>query len=560
MRKLVSFLSLAVLFLLTFLYFGFKFFSYNRQYDIYKLEKGWTVTYHNQKYLNTNLEHLSHQVGNSFSRGDVVNLNQTTPLPDLEAPFPYIAFKTRMCRYEIFLDDEMIDSTTVDDANNKVFVGTGYNFVSLPKDYAGKRLTIKLYVTENATRADIITPMIGDFDDLYRELVHSVIYPFIIGLFMIMFGEVFLVISLLFYIKTSGVGTQILCSILTIVLGCWLLAAFDITDFLLLPATSTTIEYSAMYLTTPLLYAIVLNLHRRNNNLILMIMGAATTIFSLSFIALHVMNVVHINHFQYPYYFISIASLVILFAYDFIDFKSKSRNSSTLILMGGITFLALSLISYVVYAILRSFVDFRQNKLVEIIMTTGAMMFVFMQLLNYFVFMTHSFAQKKEYAALTKIAYIDNLTGLPNRVSGDEKMAELDRSEDDFCLLSLDLNGLKEVNDNAGHPAGDKLLRSFADTLLSVFGSLGTCARIGGDEFLVLIRTTTAEEVDERLRLLDQKLLILDEEDQDVNHSVSYGYAFRHEAEEKDAHTVFMLADKRMYDFKRAHYAHLMSR
>ena len=52
----------------------------------------------------------------------------------------------------------------------------------------------------------------------------------------------------------------------------------------------------------------------------------------------------------------------------------------------------------------------------------------------------------------------------------------------------------------------------------------------------------------------------LDKEDIEINHSVSYGYAYRHETEEKDTHTVFMLADQRMYNYKREHYAHMMGR
>jgi diguanylate cyclase (GGDEF)-like protein len=289
-------------------------------------------------------------------------------------------------------------------------------------------------------------------------------------------------------------------------------------------------------------------------------MGLSTLAFTLAFMFLHFLNVVHINHFQYPYYFISTVGMIILGAYVYMDLKSKSHNSSRLILMCGVTFMAISLFGYIIAAVLHQYIGFANTPIISAIMPTGVMFFVFMQLLNYFVYMTHSFAQKKEYAALTKIAYIDNLTGLPNRVSCDERLVTFNKSEKNFCLLSLDLNGLKEVNDNAGHPAGDKLLKSFADTLKAVIGDLGVCTRIGGDEFLVLIEKTTPIELDKRLVKLDQELLELDKKVPDVNHSVSYGYAFRDETEDGDTHSVFMLADQRMYDYKRAHYANMMKR
>ena len=59
---------------------------------------------------------------------------------------------------------------------------------------------------------------------------------------------------------------------------------------------------------------------------------------------------------------------------------------------------------------------------------------------------------------------------------------------------------------------------------------------------------------------LDSKLLALDETDPEANHSVSYGYAFRSETKDRDTHSVVMLADKRMYEYKRKFYSHMMKR
>ena len=89
---------------------------------------------------------------------------------------------------------------------------------------------------------------------------------------------------------------------------------------------------------------------------------------------------------------------------------------------------------------------------------------------------------------------------------------------------------------------------------------MGICSRIGGDEFLVLIKNIEAQKLDELLAELEKKLKKLDEEDQEINHSVSYGYAFRSETSEWDTHSVVMLADKRMYEYKRTYYSHMMGR
>lgn len=560
MRKFLTFLGSALIMVIITFFISVKFFDFVPKAPIRNMDKGWTVIYHNQKYLNTNPESMSRQVGKTFDRGDVITLNQSEPLKELGVPFPYLFFKSQYCTYEVLLDNKVISSNHLSPAGQRSFIGIGYNFVPLPRDYDGKRLTIKLYVSENDTKAELVSPLMGNYDDLYRHILHSAMYPFITGAFLVVFGIVFLFVSLLFFIRSSGVSTQIFCSILTIILGSWILTAYNILDYMLPPSISTTLEYCSMFLMTPIIYLIVYDLHRRNDNKILIIMGLATIGFDLLFMMLHFFNIVHITHFLLPFYFISGFGLILLIVYDYIDIKTRNRNSSTQILMIGVTVLTLSLIVYVITAISKTIADYRQNFLLGIIIPSGAMFFVITQLLNYFVYMTHTFAQKKEYAALTKIAYIDNLTGLPNRVSSDEKMSEFDNSDYDFCLVSLDLNGLKEVNDNSGHPAGDRLLKSFSEALSETFKDVGVCCRVGGDEFIVHIASIKKEELDKLLTSLDEKLLKLDDEDQEINHSVSYGYAFRSETAERDTHSVFMLADQRMYNYKNARYAHMSTR
>ena len=181
----------------------------------------------------------------------------------------------------------------------------------------------------------------------------------------------------------------------------------------------------------------------------------------------------------------SVIALIILLVYDYFDLKQQSKNNSNRILMMGLTALALSLAVYEISAIFKLFVDYRQAIILSVLVPLGSLFFVVTQLLNHFIFMTRMFAQRKEYASLTQIAYVDNLTEIPNRVSCDKRLLELAESTSNYCILSLDLNGLKEVNDNAGHPAGDRLLKSFAGALRDVFEGTGECFRIGGDEFTV---------------------------------------------------------------------------
>lgn len=88
-------------------------------------------------------------------------------------------------------------------------------------------------------------------------------------------------------------------------------------------------------------------------------------------------------------------------------------------------------------------------------------------------------------------AYHDVLTGLPNRILFDELVRHqyslAVRNQGKLAILALDLDGFKQVNDQQGHAAGDRVLRIAAERMLHAIRSSDTAARVGGDEFLILL-------------------------------------------------------------------------
>jgi diguanylate cyclase (GGDEF)-like protein/PAS domain S-box-containing protein len=110
----------------------------------------------------------------------------------------------------------------------------------------------------------------------------------------------------------------------------------------------------------------------------------------------------------------------------------------------------------------------------------------------------HDISERKRLEAeLINQALHDPLTGLANRTLLLDRMTHaLDRSErsaSPMTVLFLDLDGFKRVNDSLGHSAGDKLLVAVAERLRGFIRPADTIARIGGDEFAVLLEDTGAE-------------------------------------------------------------------
>ncbi|MGD0955370.1 MAG: GGDEF domain-containing protein [Candidatus Acidiferrales bacterium] len=98
-----------------------------------------------------------------------------------------------------------------------------------------------------------------------------------------------------------------------------------------------------------------------------------------------------------------------------------------------------------------------------------------------------------------KLAALDQLTGLYNRRSGEQRLAEeisrAVRHERPLTVLLLDLDGLKQTNDRLGHAAGDLVLRGFAQRLQKAIRGSDLAVRLGGDEFMVLLPECRADEV-----------------------------------------------------------------
>ncbi|WP_243706045.1 bifunctional diguanylate cyclase/phosphodiesterase [Micromonospora sp. KC721] len=129
-------------------------------------------------------------------------------------------------------------------------------------------------------------------------------------------------------------------------------------------------------------------------------------------------------------------------------------------------------------------------------------------------------------AQLRRLAYADQLTGLPNRLMFTRRLRRALRDGPPVAVLILDLDGFKQVNDRFGHATGDALLTCIAGRMREAVGDDGTVARLGGDEFAVLVdagRPVAPERLAERLLTALQPSP--GEEDAGIHPSASIGIA-----------------------------------
>jgi diguanylate cyclase (GGDEF)-like protein len=145
---------------------------------------------------------------------------------------------------------------------------------------------------------------------------------------------------------------------------------------------------------------------------------------------------------------------------------------------------------------------------------------------------------------LRDAALTDGLTGLANfrgfTHALHQEVARGKRYKYPFCVVMIDVDGLKAINDREGHLAGDAALRSIATDLRVVLRGTDVLARYGGDEFAVLLTQTTRAQADTTMRRFRDWTDI----------SVSYGVS-EFPSDGEDAAALLAAADRALYRVKR---------
>jgi diguanylate cyclase (GGDEF)-like protein/PAS domain S-box-containing protein len=158
---------------------------------------------------------------------------------------------------------------------------------------------------------------------------------------------------------------------------------------------------------------------------------------------------------------------------------------------------------------------------------------------------------------MQRAAHHDSLTGLPNRLLFDDRLDQAlvasRRDARPLALLYLDLNQFKPVNDTLGHAAGDELLKQVADRIRRLVRESDTVARIGGDEFTVILPHIAGHD---EARHVAAKIVAalatpfgLGNPPRDVQIGTSIGIAI-YPGDASDAESLVKAADAGMYEAK----------
>jgi diguanylate cyclase (GGDEF)-like protein len=158
--------------------------------------------------------------------------------------------------------------------------------------------------------------------------------------------------------------------------------------------------------------------------------------------------------------------------------------------------------------------------------------------------------RKRMEEKLKQLSIHDTLTGLYNRGFFEEELARLERGgQFPVSLVIADIDRLKKVNDRLGHSAGDDLLRGAAQVLTTSFRSEDIVARIGGDEFAIILPNTDGIVAKKMLRRIRQNLRKYNTGHANMLLGISFGVSTAKKS--KPLQETLKAADASMYREKR---------
>ncbi|MDR1541069.1 MAG: diguanylate cyclase [Clostridiales bacterium] len=171
-------------------------------------------------------------------------------------------------------------------------------------------------------------------------------------------------------------------------------------------------------------------------------------------------------------------------------------------------------------------------------------------------FILNDVSEEREYVKkLENEASLDHLTQICNRRFGMKATEKLMEQKEAFLLCFVDIDNLKYVNDKFGHLEGDKYILCVVDELRS-FSPDAILSRLGGDEFMLVIKGRNIELTEQRLEMIRNNLAKRGNTDgSPYNLSISYGATLVEETNELELTELLSLVDEKMYEYKREHKA-----
>ncbi|MBQ6441934.1 MAG: GGDEF domain-containing protein [Lachnospiraceae bacterium] len=512
------------------------------------LDKGWEITVGETAYEDCDLNRFAFET--PTGNGEKVTMTRLLPeeLPEVASVRALIYLST----VEVMVDGKTLYSYGVDLAEQGKFVGSGYHFIQLPPDAAGKEIVIEIIAASNGAMSNIPPMTILPTEYVYEEFYDTHIVSICCGIFLFTLGVILTFFGLLTQIQKSNLIPLIHIGVFSILIGYWAQCNTKIIQLYSVDLSwNTATEYMSLYYAMLPLLLLVLALRKEAakwKRVILVVIFVLMLVFALTTTVLHFSGRLFFPETITVFHILAVAAALGMLLASVVFRKDHSTPQDRVLNLALVEILITGVVDILRFNVQKYLMPDREIMSASIL-PFGVLIFILLLIISYLIGLYGSVIDETEKETLTRLAYQDTLTNLYNRSMSEKLFEECDAGQEDYTLINLDLNGLKKVNDTYGHVQGDQLIKDFAEILTTSFADIGTVIRMGGDEFAVVLKNVDAHTVEDAIDRMER------EEEKaswrgEYEISASYGIASRREMPEVTAEHVYKVADERMYEMK----------
>lgn len=474
----------------------------------------------------------------------------TRRLPEQLPKNPTLEFISRQSKVEVILEGETIHSyglTNKSPVGN--LLGNIRNVVHLPYDAGGKEISICLTCPYPQSSSRIADIFLGSREAVMYRFMVSNLDVAIFCLFSLFFCLMTLVAAVFFKFKHVGLhGVSLGFFVLFILISAtWVITDCNILQIITpnFPVVYFISHLSFMLMPMPLLIFLRENTSYKPGGYGILLVLSVVCFFLR--VGLFFAGIVDLETSLPLTHLVMVACAIVcstLLAREW----AKEKLKTVLLFLLGFIALGLCLVISLVLFMFSNSLDYSVFFRIMLTVMMGAMFY------NIFSQFAAMGKQSIETQLYQKLAYTDSMTGMRNRTSFAEQMEAIQTVPDcrTLTIAVFDIDRLKYANDTYGHSAGDDLIRCAARHIQATFGDVGSCYRIGGDEFSVILKdlsqTLLQEKMDHFHAGVAQTVLSTQE-----GLHISVGLATGPAQGERFAYRLFDQADSAMYQDKNSH-------
>lgn len=448
---------------------------------------------------------------------------------------------------QVFIEDEEVYTLQWVEGRNPFgkTPGIHWNFIGLKEADEGKTVTIRVTSAYQDSAEVVPEFYVGDKEAICKAVIGEEIQYYLIGIAMIILGIILIGFWGYAYIGMKKGSNLLFLGTFSIVLAVWMINELRSTILIFYsPIVCSYISFiSLMLMPIPFLMYAKEFFHNSNAKSWYVLCGLSVAQIIVC-IVLQFLDIKDLRETLASEHFMLVAVLILVFYHTireiiFFGFTRKMKLHLVGICACGIG-AALDVAMYYT----------RMGKIGYMFCAISFLVYIAVLGVVAMKETYHIMQQGKLAKKYEEMAYHDQMTGLLNRRAYEETMNSEDMKKKPYTVIMFDLNDLKKCNDVYGHNTGDDYIICCAQMIEEVFGEMGSCYRIGGDEFCVVAPAEMTPYCEKAFAKLEAKVRQENKKGKDYEMHIAYGLATFSASLDKELNDTRSRADANMYHMK----------